>query len=244
MPVIALLLAACWTLPDTVTFTGTVFDGPDEDATAVGGAGVATRNAALELVDETTADAEGAFSVRAAASQAVFFALDGEGYAPTAFSTMAGTEDVAVPDGALWLRSEAEVEALRETFGDCAATAGDTGGDAGATGIVEGEVRFWLPVSDPVDTWPVVTTATVTVQDGAGEEWSACYLDDDGNADPDATETGATGRFAVFGVPAGPITVRVLAAITEEQTEESLYVGYLPEGGVFPMYAALITVEE
>lgn len=229
-----LLPIACFTFPETVQMTATVFDAYGDDANPVAGATLSSRNANLELVDEGTTDDQGQITLMVGASQAVFLVLDGDGYAPTAITGLSGADDFTVPDGGLWMRTDAERDALIDEFAGCSQPDG---------AIVEGDVRFFLPVTDPVDTWPTVSTATVTVQYADDSTVSACYLDDKGVSAPDAEQTGLTGRFAVFGLDSGPITLLVEAQIDEDNSEQSLYIGWLPEDGVLPKYSAIITVD-
>jgi len=162
----------------------------------------------------------------------VTFSDEADGYVPTAFTGLAGSSDVQAPEGTLFVRSKDALAQLKAEFAACPQV-----DDAGA--VVEGEVRVYLPVDEP-DQLPTVADASVVVYDIDDTAFPACYLDDKGGSLPDGSQTGETGRFAVFGVPPGPVSVEVTWAFTEEVDLTSWYIVRAPEGGVAPMYPAWV----
>lgn len=228
------LAAGCSTWPETVLVEGTVFDEAYGEGEPVAELTVLSRNAAFEEHATTTTDADGRFSLEVAAVQDLYLEISGEEHATTLFAGEAGLVDMEVTDGTLWVRSADASEELAETFGDCAA--GLEGG------IIEGEVRAWIEGDLEMDDLPLVETASLTVYDANGIEYAPCFLDADGEPDDDATVTNATGRFAFFGLPAGPLTVEVTYG---DATEEELgvwwyYHVYMVEDGISPFYPLLV----
>jgi hypothetical protein len=229
-----LLLLAC-TVDDTVQIavSGRLFDGPEADALVVAGATVAALDANGEEVDRATSSSLGEFSVQVPGWDTFHLHLGAEGFATTAFSGNAGGVDVTADDGVLWLRSEDELAALRATHAACP-SAQDEGG------VVEGLMRLYIPDQEDPDTLPVVTTGHVSAWTADGVEYPACYLDDEGASSADADETGETGRFAVFGVPSGPISVSLSYAQYGVETDPGWYFVWMGEDQVAPLYPALV----
>jgi hypothetical protein len=135
--------------------------------------------------------------------------------------------------GVLWVRGSEDLEAIREEFAGC-----DGYDQQGA--IVEGEVRVFLPVEQPVDELPLVTTASIEIMDADDNSTTACYLDDEGLSDPEATVTGETGRFAVFGLQAGLSWVTIEYTVDDDFESSWEYPILLPENGTAPMYPVLV----
>ena len=225
-----LALLACVEPVTEVQMSGQVLTGLDS-TTGAPDVTVFVRDGRTEDFSETTTDEDGLFEVAAPANSVLHLELDGTGYVPTAFSTVCGATDFQIAVGALWLRTPLEVEALQHTFEHCPSV--DTAG-----GIVEGEVHF-KAVHVSSETNLVAEEATVQIYEAGGSTHTVCYLNNDGESDPDAEQVGATGRFVAFGVPAGPITVGFTYQIDSLKIENYGYV-FLPEDGVGPFYPALI----
>ncbi|MCK6505546.1 hypothetical protein L6R53_19475 [Myxococcota bacterium] len=227
-----LLLAGCWSIPLEVQLTGTLLEARDGQGLA--GADIAIHDA-LDVPGATGTTGEGgAFEITVPASQSFFVTFTDEagGHLPTSFTGLAGSSDVEAEEGTLFLRSVDELALLRAEFAACPQVA--TEGP-----VVEGEVRLWLDVEE-VDELPTVPDATVVVHDADDNQFAACYLDDKGASLPDGTRTGATGRFAVFGVPEGPLSVAVTWAFAEGVDLTSWYIVRAAPGGVVPMYPAWV----
>ncbi len=226
---ILILLMACEPLPTTVALSGTVLDAPDGEGSPVAGASVVTFDDALETVGEAVTDAAGAFEVDVPAGYAFFLHVDADARVPTAFSGTAGLTDFGAGDGYPWSADQAWVDAQRADFAGCG-----TAGDAGA--IVAGEAR--VPLAGGAST-PLVPDVTVEAIGADGVTRVACYLpvDDAGTA---GVETGESGRFAVFGLPAGPALVSLNWTLDSGAYTITDYRFVLPEGGVVPLFPAYV----
>jgi hypothetical protein len=188
---------------------------------------------ALQYASART-DARGTFRTVGPAAQTVFATVTGEGLATSSFTGVTGPvnggpliisldED---QDSPLYGVLLTDVDELREEFAGC------PGADV-ANGIVFGEVRV-IGITDPVtDEEPTVATAEVKVGGANEQELMACYLDDAGRIyDPEATVTGDSGRFAIFGVPSGLWTMSVTYSAFVESDVETFSTLYVPEGDV------------
>lgn len=227
-----LLLLACNPLPETVTMTGTVGDTPYGGGGVVGGATVDIADDAQATIDNVTADDAGAFSVNVPAGVPFFVTVTADGHVPTAFSGTAGVFDFAAPEGYPWVASEAWLAELKADFVNC-----PTVGAAGA--VVAGEVLGNIPNTNYEDL-PIVPTGSARAF-GEGEiEYAACYLDDEGVSVADATQVGDTGRFAIFGVPPGPVVIDVRYVDPNDDEPVQLFRFVAPEDGFVPIYPALV----
>lgn len=231
--IVLLTLLACNPDAGRVMISGRVFDGPDDGDAALSGATIASRDVNGNAVDETTADSDGAFEVGVEPSQAFHIVISADGTLATSFTGIAASDNLEVEDHLLWARDTQDAADLREEFVGCAPEGG---------GLIEGLVRLYLPVEESSEELPIVTTATVRVEDGNGEIHDACYLDDQGISDPSAEYTGQTGRFALTGIPAGRVTIEVDYAPSEQVASSTISIGYLPEDGTIPMYPAWATL--
>jgi hypothetical protein len=231
------LLLACTSLPETVTLTGTLLDAPSAEASTVGSATISILDLDLLTVASASTDADGAFSVMVPASATFFLHAEAEGHTTTSHTGFSGFTDIAANDGDLWVRPTDELDTIRAEFAGCE-------GADGEGAIVEGVVRLWIPGDNPLDSLPLVTTATVTVVEANGVTHMACYLDADGVFDGTATATGDTGRFALFGLSSGGITVEVSYTAEGTVQDQSLYWAHLPEGGTFPLQPALVELAQ
>lgn len=228
---LAILLAGCWSIPTEVQLSGTVLD--HYQGSGLSGVDIEVDDALDTFISDGLSGEGGAFDIKVPASQSFYLTFSGEGFVPTAFTGLAGASDLVAPDGVLYLRSVDELAALRTEFSAC-----PTAQEAGP--VVEGIVRVYLPVDDDPETLPIATEATVTVYDVDDNEFAACYLDDDGASMADGTATTNSGRFAVFGVPEGPLSVRVQWQMTDTVQTESWYIVRAPAEGVAPMYPAWV----
>ena len=226
-----LFFLGCWSLPTEVLLTGQVLE--QKDGVGIEGAAIAVHTPLGEPFSEGSSGADGEFEIGVPASNSFFVTFEAEDHVPTSFTGLAGSEDVVADEGTLFLRSTAELEALRAEFGNCP-SAQDEGP------IVEGEVRAWLPVDAEPEELPPVTTAWITVYDSQDLTTEACYLDDDGLSLEDGDRTGNTGRFAVFGAPTGPVSIQVSYDLTDDYSLDYWYIARAPEGGVVPMYPAWV----
>lgn len=224
-----LVLLACASLPDTITMTGTVWDAPYGEGSTVAGATVTVTDEALTVIDEQTSGADGVFTALVPAGVPFFVTVSAEEHLPTAFSGTAGISDFTAPAGYPWVAPTAFAGDVRAAFAACPTVAAP-----GA--IVAGEI-----VAD-VNGYPPITTASAKLYGPDDTELDACYLDDEGASSADATQTGATGRFAIFGVPPGEIVVDIRYATGSGQDPVELYRFFAPEDGFVPVYPAILGV--
>lgn len=232
------LMVACG--PREVRVDGTVFQGPELAEPGLGGATVETFDEDGEPWAIDVADDDGKFNVAAPRGQTIYATVTADGYATSSFTGQSGTEerlqivesqDEATGHTLYGIRTE-ELEGWRALFADCPDL--QEGGRA-----IVGEVRVFDIQDSVTDEHPIVTTASVKVVSATGVERVGCYLDPTGATyDPESTQTGDSGRFAVFGLEPGLATVEItyLAFDTEEVVT---YQGvYVPEGedGVVPRF--------
>ena len=229
------LLCGCPPKPITeVQLTGTVFDGPDS-VDGVAGASVEVLTVDGASFDTITADAQGRFSLAVPAGQPLFVLVgDTADHVPTSFTVNIGTVDVQAPAGTLWARRASVLAEVQNDFTGCGLA------DAAPT-TVEGDVRLYLGEVEESDQLPLVTTATVFADDGSGVLLGACYLDDLGNSDPGMGETGETGRYGIFGLAPGVVTLTVSYETSESVTTVDLLI-YVPDGGTVPLYPTLVPI--
>lgn len=182
----------------------------------------------------TTTDLSGNFRTFGPSGQTVFATVTGTDLATSSFTGITGAANagplvVALDehqDSPLYGVLLSDIDALRAEFEGCPGV-----DDAG--GIVFGEVRV-IGITDPVtDEEPLVTTAEASMVGVSDQEFAACYLNDAGDAyDPDALVTGETGRFAIFGVPAGLWTLSVSYSAFVESNVETFSQVFVPEADV------------
>ena len=229
---ILLLLAACLPQPGEILLSGQVQTAQDAEQGAPG-ITVSAFDSELAPYSETVTDEEGLFAVPVQTNRVYHLAFSGEAVATTAFSGIVGASDTAIAEDELFVRSDAEVEAMRLEYANCAASELEGG-------IVEGIVYFRLQNSRD-DNYLVAEEAMVEVYDSNGTQYETCYLDTAGESLEAGSDVGATGRFAAFGVPAGPTTVTFRQEIGAGVIENFGYV-LMPENGVAPFHPAFIDI--
>lgn len=223
------LLVACTGTTETVTMTAAVWDAPYGEGDVVPGATVVVTDEAQAVWDEVTAGDDGAFTAEVPAGVPFFVEATADGHVATAFSGTAGISDFTAPTGYPWVAPTAWVDALRAEFAAC-----PTAADPGA--IVAGEI-----VADAAQ-YPVLPTGSARVLGPDDLELTACYLDEEGASLADGTEVGTTGRFAIFGVPAGEILVDVRYDTGTDEDPVQLFRFFAPEDGLVPLYPAILPV--
>jgi hypothetical protein len=225
-----LLWLACTPPPTEVTLSGQVLTGQDS---GMGAADVlvSIRNSQTDPHGEVTTDANGLFEIAVPSSNVYHMILSGTDIVPTSFSGIIGQSDLQIPADELFVRTESDLEGLRSAFENCP-TAFDEGG------VVEGVVQFRLQDTDD-GSYLAANQATVEAYNTDEVQFDACYLDDDGISEEDGSAVGTTGRFAIFGVPEGPITVQFKQDIGGLTIENFGFV-YLPEDGIAPFHPAFV----
>ncbi len=231
---LALLALGC--LPDSTTMSGIIMDGPDSSA-GVPDAEITIQTAGGNEWDATTADSAGSFEVEVPIHALFYFTASADDYRSTVFTGVSDDTPVVVDDGTLYMRTNDDIDTLVAEFGDCAAEASASGG-----GVIEGEIRLQVVQSGEVTDFPLVTTAAVLAYTESGVPYTACYFDDEGNPSVDAVWTGATGRFAIFGVPSGLISLQIRYDYGGSEEQEDWYPLYMPDNGAVPMWPALVSM--
>jgi hypothetical protein len=224
-------LLACETEPDTITLSGIVTDAPRALGAPVAGADVVVFGEDLLEHARATTAGDGAFAVSVPALSQFYVHVEGEGRVTTAFSGTAGVIDLDAGEGYPWVADAAFIEAERAAHGACT-----TSSSVGA--VVVGEARIYLPTT-ALSELPFAETATVTVMGSDAVLRSACVLDADGASVAAPDPVGATGRFAVFGVPSGPSIVSVSWVDPGGDTVINEFQFFVPSAGVVPLYPAL-----
>lgn len=229
-----LMMLACLAEPGEVLISGQIL--ASQYATS-GAADVTVASIDSELApySEAATDDNGIFEVAAVANRVYHLVLSGEGLAPTTFSGIIGSDDVELPESSLFVRSTAEVDALRAEFADCDSMTEDGG-------IIEGVIQFPITNSDSGENL-IAEVAYAGAYSAEGVQYTACYLDSDGESLEAGAEVGATGRFAIFGVQPGAVTVEFSQDLGGQTLTNYGYV-YMPEDGVGPFFPAFIDFPE
>lgn len=222
-------LTACDEAVDTVTLSGIVEDAPGDAGAVVAGAEVTAQNRAGEVTGTDTTGDDGAFDVVLGAGVSFFLTISGEGYVDTSFSGYAGTADFDSEPGYPWLATPDWVATEAALFAGCATA------DAEGT-LVVGQTLVYIEGSGDPGSWPAIADATVEVLGSDGGTYPACYLDDSGASAPEAAGTGGTGEFAVFGVPAGGINVKVTAQRSNGELGTDVFEFIAPDHGLVPIF--------
>ena len=227
-----MMVAACLPEPTNVELSGQVLTAQDAQRGAPG-IGVTAFDSELNEYSAAETDDDGMFATTVQSNRVYHLVLTGTGITPTAFSGVVGSSDTAIGADELFVRSIAEVDALRTTHGQCIAAEQEGG-------IVEGTVYFQLR-NEQDESFLIAEEAMVEVYDANGTQYDTCYLDTDGNSLEAGTEVGATGRFAAFGIPSGAITVVFRQEIGASVIENYGFV-YMPENGIAPFHPAFIDI--
>ena len=231
---ILLFTLACLPDPDSVNLSGQVLAGQYAESGAPN-LQVESLDSMLAPFDETSTDTNGEFSVGVQASGVYHLHLSGEGTITTAFSGVVGQSDIELDTGKLFVRTEEEVAALRGAHENC-----PTATDAG--GIIEGIVEFPL-TSDATGEAIIAESAKVTASLNDAVTYESCVLDDDGASLASGGSVGATGRFAIFGVAPGSITLEFRQDIGNTTLTNYGFV-LMPENGIAPFHPAIIDLPQ
>ncbi len=231
---ILMLLGCPQPIPETVTITGYVTNNPASEDVVVE-ARVTVMDLTFEATDSTETDEDGFFSVTTTAGAPVYFDLEADGFARTGFSGLAGVEDWTVPAGQLWLESEDDLSELEAQYAGCPGV-GEDGG------VIAGEIRFYLEGYQPDNgEWPLANTGFARAYSSEGESWDGCHLDETGSSyDPEALVTGDSGQYAIFGGPAGPVTLALGYVIEDVPVWASEYHIFVPDGGIAPLWPSYV----
>jgi hypothetical protein len=234
---IALLALTGCDKPLMTTLHGAVYSSHDPMSGGLPGASVRIVDGQGAEVASTTTDDSGAFDVELESGQSVFVLVDADGYATSTFTGNVGIEaDAEVEDHAIYGVSDQELADVLATFAGCE-------GAGGPGAVVFGEVHeYGLYTNNGA---PLVAPQATAVVEHGGDSWPGCYLDDDGVAhDPDAVMTGASGRFAAFGVGEGRARLVVQTQLDVDLWTYDAYPLFVPKSDrrvVSPWYPAFAT---
>jgi hypothetical protein len=228
--IFTLLFLGCMEPAGDITLSGQILTRQDSGAGAAG-ITVNIRDSMTDPYTETVTDEDGEFSLLVPANAVYHMILSGEEVASTAFSGVAGQEDLAIPSDLLFVRTLLEVDAYRAAFQSCAAS--DLSG-----GIAEGILEYRLQNTTD-DSFLIAEEAFVEAFDANGTQYETCYLDNDGESLELGAAVGATGRFIAFGIPEGPTTLIFKQDFGGLKIENYAFV-YMPEGGIAPFHPAFI----
>lgn len=213
------------------------------------------RSGQVEILDEdgvsyasAPINDRGGFRVRAPAGQTIYALVSGDDVITAAFRGVSGVESpmyirpvsapIRQPDGSLvekeWRALYGVIEPDVVQF--TAPFAGCVGLDAPG-GAVLGSVRYALFDFETGNEPPAVQGAELALLDAEGTQRAPCYLDDTGSAlDPEATEAGASGKFAFFGVPEGVHTLQVRSAVGPTAYKLEYLTVYVHADGLTPLF--------
>lgn len=227
-----LLLLACAPVIEEVTMYGTTYEDPKAEGSALGNVTLTSLfdNASTEVGSTTSAD-DGEFTLTMPAGEAFFVLVEKAGYATTAFSGVAGVEDFYSGPGLPWIVSDAWVEEVRAAWSGC------PGGSEG--NFLIGEARLPVGFIEDPQALPLAPQAAVEFTQANAEIAAGCYLDEEGEVDPEAVYTSTLGAWAIFGVVAGPGLLDV-AIPAETGTTSEVYKILVPEDGLAGLYPVLV----
>lgn len=226
---------------DTVILSGRLGDGPGVDAPGLSGA-------QIEVVDTETGEqlivgtssSDGAFSFLVPPGRNVAALVRGEGLVTASFGGVTGFIDVALDDGSLYGVSPDLVSQWRKDFAGCPSD--------DARVFAFGRMEYSNLKGDQKGLSPIAGGGRAELLTGA-DPVLACYLDPKTERyEPTADRTGATGRFAIFGVPDGSSALDVIfewgpnlfdtpgaIEVYVPDTNEEVVVPYLPLRLEFPL---------
>lgn len=227
------ILLSCIPEAGVVVMNGVLHDAPDSQGNLVSGAALEVVGEDLSVVGSAITETDGTFVVDVPAGQPFYLTISGEGYVPTGFSGTAGMGDFYAGDGYPWVVTPEFLASEQSDFANCP-TVADSGG------AVLGQVRLYVSGSSDFSQLPLISTAIATVYTTEGTAITTCYLDDEGESVPDGSETGPSGRFAAFGVPAGGAIVEISFLDGSGLRPAVLYSFVMAENGVIPLFPALV----
>lgn len=211
---------------------GTIRLGPGELAEPAGGVNVAILDLDRQLYDKTVTAPDGTFEALGPRGETVYAEISGDDLVRAGFVGQVGQGPFDVPDGELFAWEVSRMDALRASYADCGTPEG---------GVIHGEIRLFgagSPSNAPI--FPTSFARLLTDD----EPIEACYLDATGQTwDPDATLTGPTGQYAIFGVEPGLHTLQYGYYLDDFPVEHAIEV-YVPEQGIAAQFPAWVDLAE
>ncbi|MEN0068025.1 MAG: hypothetical protein AAGA48_38200 [Myxococcota bacterium] len=184
--------------------------------------------------------ADGEFEIELPGARSIVALVRSPNTVTTAFVGTAGFVDVTLDEGTLYGLDPMVIEQWRSDFAGCP----DVDSRIFAFGIME-----FVNLSGKEDGFSPIAGGGRAQVLKDGETFLPCYLDPDkGTYDPKADRTGATGRFAIFGLEPGPALLDVvfewapdsfdapgIINIWVPEGDEEVVVPYLPLRLQFPI---------
>lgn len=238
IPALGALVTACGPDDIFIAVSGTLYECGDVDACEP------IPDAPLQLLDieetvrsETVTDADGVFVLEDVPGLSVVFTVAEAPpeRVPTVFLGTTGTEDGAIEDGALFVVSLDEAQALVDAFSSAHPDGTpvqvidpDQDGDGG---MVRGQ---FLEAIDGFDAsqWPGAAGLSCHFEDDAGTVYPCVYHDSAGEPDWTSQTSSTDGRWAAFGLPEGMYTGVVLAGPYGETADYALFYTHVVEDGL------------
>ena len=187
------------------------------------------------LYDSASIASDGAFSIRAPMGSDIFATVSSAEHVAASFTGVSGFATVfEVEEGSLFAVSQTEWAQWREQFEGC------PGVDSAGAGII-GEVRMSTLLDSETGEAPIVTTAMPLAEDLDGVVYTTCFLDEEGMLyEPLAESTGASGVFAIFGLPEGFVVIDLKYQIIDDVFYVRSIPLWAPKDGVVPLFPAWV----
>lgn len=207
----------------------------DNSGTPLPQASVTVRHWDGSILEELSTDADGVFYAELPPFSEFFIIAETSEHPPTSFTGYSGEGDYTVPTGTLSLRTFDESRASLSEFTDCY---NET--TLSTEAVIEGQARLFIS-GTATDDLPTMTTGTASLVEDDTSIADGCYLptsDEDGNI-VSGSETGESGRYAIFSPPTGVAELSFTISVDGEQISYP-YSIYVPENGIVPMFPTLI----
>ncbi len=219
---LGLALAGCEPNLILIDVTGTLYDCGNADTCDT------VADAPLSLYDyntgvgtpfiETTTAEDGTFSLAEIPGNSVVYMVASkweDGFVPTSFVGVTGSQDGELPAGSLFVVSQEEAQALIDEYADTHPD-GDTpqviDPDVPGDGaMVRGRFQTAVEGADPA-TWPGARGLSCYFESDQGIVYPCVYTDQNGDPDWSRTTSSTDGGWAAFGLAPGEVTGVVLDA--------------------------------
>ena len=187
------------------------------------------------ILSEVTTDSEGVFSSELPPYQVFYVVAETPNHPPTSFTGYSGEGDDNIPAGTLSIRSYEEVQLSLSDFGECYTE------DNFETGsVIEGQAKLYIS-GTAVDDLPTMTTGTASIIEEDVTIADGCYIphEDEDGTNIESTQTGESGRYAIFSSPTGVTELTITITVDGEQISYP-YSLYVPENGIAPLFPTLV----
>lgn len=211
---------------------GVIRLGPGVNAEPAAGVGVSILDRERILYDKGETGADGSFEVLGPRGETIYAEIGGQGMVRAGFVGAVGQGPFDVPDGELFAWEVDRMDDLRARFGDCGVPDGP---------VIHGEIRLF-GAGGPSDA-PLMPTGFARLLTD-GDPIEACYLDAVGETwEPEATLTGPTAQYAIFGVEPGIHTLQYGYYLDDFPVEHAIEV-YVPDQGIAAQFPAWVDLAQ